>query len=108
VAKKNVVEIVCERCERTEYRQPDECTSLPDLYLNFGTKQESELKGQDQNGTTVTVVREPEPDVAIKYDDLCSSCMKTVKNLVAQIGRKINWKREGKGEIEVPVEQTDS
>lgn len=68
MAKRNVVEIVCERCDRVEYVKPDEYQEEPDLVITCG-------------GKTVT------------FEDLCSSCKKTVGNLADQITKKISWKR---------------
>jgi hypothetical protein len=76
VAKKNVVEITCDRCDRTEYLDPDDVADVPDLELSFGGK---------------------EPVVAV-FGELCSSCRKTVKNLSEQIAKKISWKRSKGGE----------
>lgn len=95
MAKKNVVEVVCERCERVEYVDPNGYSSLPDLTLQFGSK-----PSQNQIADAPTTF---ETDVTVKFEDLCSSCQNTVRNLVAQIGKKINWKRKEKGEPE-PVE----
>lgn len=96
MAKKNVVEIVCDRCDRTEYIDPNQVSPLPDLELKFGAKP-VEFNSTGAN----TTVMGPSYETEAKLDDLCSSCQKTVRNLVAQITKKISWKRdkaEGEGE----------
>lgn len=74
MAKRNVVEIVCERCERTEYIPPEEHREEADLVILFGT----------EPGAV---------DISTTFEDLCSSCKKTVRNLADQITKKISWKR---------------
>lgn len=74
MAKRTVVEIVCERCERTEYIKPEEHREEADLMLTFGTEMGKQ-------------------EVEEVFDDLCSSCRKTVRNLADQITKKISWKR---------------
>lgn len=86
MAKKNVVEIVCDRCDRTEYIDPDAYREHPDLALSFGMREENQSP--------------PLPEVQAVFNDLCSSCRKTVRNLSEQIAKKISWKR-GKPEEEL-------
>jgi len=88
VTKKNVVEINCDRCDRTEYVDPSLYSGSPDLALTFGA----------HDGT--------EPEVHVAFDDLCSSCKKTVKNLSEQIAKKISWKRN-KGGAEEPEDKKE-
>ena len=82
MSKKNVVEINCDRCDRTEYVDPGAYQERPDLDLTFGAHDSAE------------------PEVHVTFDDLCSSCKKTVKNLSEQIAKKISWKRNKGGEEE--------
>ena len=84
MAKKEVVEIVCDRCERVEYIDPKEVRDNPDLRIALGFEVQ---RGEDNL---------PAPSAA-QFNELCSSCRKTVKNLFEQMTKKINWKR-GKGE----------
>ena len=100
MAKKNVVEVVCERCERTEYVDPDDYSHIPDLILQFGSKIAEVQPPPEPVGATPPLrVAETE----VKFEDLCSSCKKTVRNLVAQISKKIDWRR-GKSEAGEQVE----
>lgn len=92
MARKQVIEIVCERCERTEYVDPKSYQERPDLLIRFGDK-----IGENPPGAGLApLVHVPEIDVT--FEDLCSSCTKTVRNLVEQATKKINWKREKKTE----------
>lgn len=94
VAKKSVIEVVCERCERTEYVNPDEYSTLPDLVLQFGTKAHAPEIVEDGKKEAAIL----EHEASVRFEDLCSSCKNTVRNLVANIGKKINYKKRGKGE----------
>lgn len=78
MAKKTVVEIVCERCDRTEYIEPDQYNDDPDLVVKFGHQPSNKVQG---------------PEVDVQFGDLCSSCTNTIRNLVAQISKKVSWKR---------------
>ena len=86
MAKKNVVELVCDRCDRTEHVGPEKYNELPDFKVVFGPE------GPDGQ------------EIQIQFDDLCSSCTKTVRNLIEQAVKKISWKR-GKGEEELEAKK---
>lgn len=101
MAKKNVVEIVCDRCERTEYLDPDEMSMLAaELQLSFGMKPRPVVDGKPM---TLGEGWQPEYEIGVTYSELCSSCKKTIRNLIEQITRKINWKRN-RGDVEVEVD----
>lgn len=84
MAKKEVVEIICDRCERVEYIDPKAVVEQPDLKIALSFD--------------VTEEKESAPREA-QFNELCSSCKKTVHNLFKQMTKKVNWKR-GKGEEE--------
>lgn len=97
MAKKNVVEITCERCSRVEHVDPSAYADVPDLDLRFGSKPSD---AQPEDGPTCY-----QSDMCMKFEDLCSSCKKTVRNLVEQIGKKISWKRAKDDESEAKKEE---
>lgn len=92
VAKKTVLEIVCDRCERTEYVDPDLHSNLPDLVVQFGGKPMSVKSVNDKSAL--------EPEISVRFEELCSSCKKAIKNLMEQATKKIDWRR-GKKEDEL-------
>jgi hypothetical protein len=74
MARKQVVEVQCDRCTRTEHRHekafPEKTHKEgEETYAFFGT------------GEGLTPV---------KFKDLCTPCQKTVKNHLEQIGKKID------------------
>lgn len=93
VAKKNVVEITCDRCDRTEYVDPSTYNVHADLELYFGPRK-GEHEADDIAGHSTC-------EILAHFNDLCSSCRKTVKNLSEQIAKKISWKRNKGGEEEL-------
>lgn len=95
MAKRQVVEIKCDRCKRIEYIEPDVYIESPDLKLEFGTK---ESKVQALNSNKVNM----EPEILINFPDLCSSCQNTVRNLIDQI------RLEAKKKDDPPVESPSS
>ncbi len=84
MAKKSVIEIVCDRCERVEYIAPEDNSPRPDLVLAFGSKPALDAQAPEAR----------DAEVEVKFNELCSSCKNTVRNLVAQIGKKIDWRRK--------------
>ncbi len=79
--KKTVVEITCERCDGTEYINPEESSETPDLnaVIGFGTED-----GKPQH---------------VAFETLCSSCKTSVKNLFEQMTRKIRRGRKAGEEV---------
>jgi hypothetical protein len=65
VAKKQVVELICDRCGRTEYTEPVIPADPPDYALVLTFKERT-----------------------IQWEDLCSSCDKAVTNYVKQLMRE--------------------
>jgi hypothetical protein len=67
MARREVIEVTCDRCERTETQAKDSMPKIPDggaeLTLNF-------------HGETV------------KYVDLCKRCRDAIKNYVGSITKK--------------------
>lgn len=63
MARKQVVEIICDRCEKQEYVSPKDATETPDF--------EGQLLGEK-----------------LKYDDLCTRCKGTLRNYYAKIAKK--------------------
>ena len=100
MARKQVIEIVCERCERTEYVDPKEYRDLPDLTVSFGSEPGDVQQAPSPAEPNPEMCYKPEMDIT--FEDLCSSCKKTVKNLLEQATKKISWKRN-KEEPEVEV-----
>ena len=96
MAKKNVVEITCDRCDRTEYVDPDTYNVRPDLELYFGPKEATPPSDDKEDLSHLCTV-----EIGAYFNDLCSSCRKTVKNLTEQIAKKISWKRNKGGEDEL-------
>lgn len=67
MARKQVVEIQCDRCSRTEHREEEEKQGLAssDFVATMGA-------------------------LRVQFNDLCTPCQKTVKNHLEQIGKKID------------------
>lgn len=64
MAKRQVLEIVCDRCDRKENQEIPkvEAKAEPELNLVFGDQQ-------------------------IRYEDLCRKCRDAVKNMVEKLGK---------------------
>ena len=88
MAKREVIEIECERCKRTELVRPEEYNELPDFEVKFGHDSPSGVK----------------PDVEVRFDDLCSSCNKTIRNALEKLVKPISYRRVDDGEEEVEIE----
>lgn len=88
MSKKTVVQVVCDRCDRTEYVDPEMYNPKADLELYFGPKEDNPGDDKADLSHLCTV------EIGALFNDLCSSCRKTVKNLSEQIAKKISWKRE--------------
>ena len=73
MARSTTIKLVCDRCARTEYLEA-EASHGPDMSMTF----------------LGTVTR---------YEDLCSSCLKSVGNYIKQITREKDAKGE---ELEAP------
>jgi len=71
MARKQVFEVHCSRCTRTEHREGS--ADKPEKILS------AKLFG---DGTV-------EGDLEVTFDDLCSPCLKSVRALLAQVGKKI-------------------
>jgi len=76
VAKKNVIEIDCDRCGRIEHIDPETTKMAQGLELSF--------QGEK-----------------ISWPDLCTGCHKAVGNYLKQIKREGK-----KGELEIDMEET--
>jgi hypothetical protein len=76
--RKDVVEIQCCRCDRKEYREPPP----PDPM----TKENEEER---MPAFSATIVDETGAVRPLKFDDLCSPCVNTIKGHLAQIAKKI-------------------
>jgi hypothetical protein len=72
MGRRQVVEIQCSRCDRTE-TQPGKLETTPPHVLL------AELVGNDG-----------EDKVIVKFEDLCTPCRRTVKALLEQIGKRID------------------
>jgi len=72
MARKQVVEIECSRCDRVEYREG----LAPDLKKGM----DCEATFRKEDGTAVHVM----------FDDLCGPCRRSVLALLEQIGRTID------------------
>lgn len=85
LAKKQVVEIQCERCPRKEYVDPTTTKVLPVISIKVG-------------------------DVEQKFEDLCGSCRKAVEGHINEIVKKLDGRsperkaKEIKAKKEPPVE----
>lgn len=78
MARKQVVEIACDRCARTEYRE-DDPGHVDHLAFNAS-----------MDGMTV------------QFKDLCTPCLKTVKNHLEAIGKKIDGLSPDRKPIDTP------
>lgn len=74
MARKQVVEIECARCARVEYQDADGAMGVSDVPVFEG-------RLALPSGTD---------DIRVRFSDLCSPCLRTVKALIEQIGRKID------------------
>jgi hypothetical protein len=99
VAKKAVVEIVCDRCERTEYIPPEEVKEHPDLSVRLGFEVNETIEYPSSG------VKAGPFGTEVQFNELCSSCKKTVKNLFEQMTKKISWKRNKGEPEEIVIEQ---
>src|ERR1700722_799807 len=78
MARRQVVEIQCSRCERKEMRESARELNFPPQDGEAPwTQFRAELKLSD------------EKLLAVVFEDLCTPCQSTVASLVAQIGKKI-------------------
>jgi hypothetical protein len=73
MARRKTVEVTCDRCDRIEYRPFEEEKGAPTPFL----KAKALLLAEN---------------IDISFDDLCSPCEKTVKNLLESIAREIKGK----------------
>ena len=71
MARKQVFEVPCSRCDRTEHREGS--ADKPEFIF------EAKLFADGSPGG----------DMHVKFSDLCSPCLKSVRALVAQIGKRI-------------------
>jgi hypothetical protein len=72
MARKSVIEVACARCERVEHRasvKDGEASTPPVLLATLWAEDDSPLK--------------------VSFDDLCTPCIRTVRALLEQIGKKI-------------------
>jgi hypothetical protein len=70
MARREVIEIVCDRCSRTELVNPESYNTSMDLELYFGKPAEGSSNTRE---------------VMVIFHDLCSSCNKSVRNYIGQI-----------------------
>ena len=97
MARRQTIEVKCDRCKRIEYVNAKSGKSVEaDLDIKFR-----------ESGTG--------KKTAVKFDDLCSPCEKTVKNLIDSIvkeikgkspDRKSDAKKEGGNSPSIKVEST--
>lgn len=71
LATKQVVEVQCDRCPRKEYVEATGERVAPVLVVKFGAQE-------------------------VKYDDLCSSCMKAVAGHLAEVTKQLGGKSPGR------------
>ena len=81
MSRKQVVEIACSRCERTEHRAEGDTTKLPTVF-----------KAMLQSDVTAM-------DMVVAFDDLCTPCLRTVRALLSQIGKHIEGVSPDRGII---------
>ena len=80
MARKQVVEVQCDRCERVEYQEPKGKQSVEATL---------EILLMNSNG---------ESGYNFKFNDLCSPCESTVLKLVEQIAKKVTGKSPSRTE----------
>jgi hypothetical protein len=81
MARKAVVEVQCDRCTRTEHREVSEADKRGNIAFDAS-----------MNGV----------EMHVSFDDLCTPCMKTVKNHLEQIGKKIDGLSPDRKPTDIP------
>jgi hypothetical protein len=77
MARKQVVQIQCDRCTRTETRD----ITKQDLHAP---------EGKNKVLTFGAQLTDPAGPLEVMFEDLCTPCMRTVRNHLEQIGKKMD------------------
>lgn len=89
MTRKQMIEVKCDRCKRIEY-------------VPASSKETDKAKLELRFRPSGKKPRVKEVDLELEFDDLCSPCENTVKNLIESIAREIKGKSpdrsEAKGE----------
>src|SRR4051812_43534921 len=82
--RKVVVEVQCSRCDRKETREHDAKRDA-----DLAAPQHVRDADPHKNAFEALLWPEAGPSVAVRFEDLCAPCERSVRALVEQIGKKV-------------------